>query len=86
MLILIHVIIALSSIALSTFSAFVPSKRRINLSYALIAATLITGTYLVVSLNTPMLRACATGLVYLSVALSGVLVGQHKLAAEQDVD
>jgi len=52
----------------------------------LIAATLATGTYLVISLNTPMLRACATGLVYLAVALSGVIVAQRKLAAERQAN
>ena len=86
MLILIHVIIALSSIALSTVSGFSPSHSRINLSYALIAATLASGTYLVISLHTAMLRACATGLVYLAVALSGVIIGQRKLTAEHSVD
>lgn len=86
MLILIHVTIALSSLVLSTVSALAPSKRRLVASYGLIAATLGTGTYLVISLHTPMLRACATGLVYLAVALSGVIVAQRRLAAERQTD
>ena len=83
MIILMHVIIALTSIVLSTVSAFTPSRGRIISSYVLIALTLATGTYLVISMHTPMLRACATGLVYLAIALSGVLVGQRRFATER---
>lgn len=80
MIILIHVIIALSSIVATTALAFMPSKTKMKVSYTLIALTLISGTYLVVSMHSPLLSSCLTGLGYLAVALSGVGVGVYRLA------
>ena len=86
MLILAHVLVALCSIVLSTLGAFKPSRRLLAVSYSLIALTLASGTYLVISLHTPMLRACATGLTYLAAALSGVVIAHYRLAASRSVD
>ena len=84
MMILIHVLIALSSIALSSITAVLPSKSKIYGSSVLVALTLATGTYLVVAMHAPMLRTCLTGLAYLAVALSGVIVGYRRLAAQRE--
>lgn len=79
-MILLHILIALSSLATTTSLAIWPSARKMKLSMVLIGLTLATGTYLVISLHTSMLRACATGLIYLAIALTGVVVGQRRLA------
>lgn len=84
MIILLHVLIALGSIAHSAYVFFKPSKQQVQLSYGLVAATLISGTYLVVSMHSPILSSCITGLVYLAVALSGILAAHRKLAAQED--
>lgn len=84
MMILLHVLIALSSIALSSLTAIVPSKRKIYGSSLLVALTLATGTYLVIAMHAPMLRTCLTGLAYLAVALSGVIVGYRRLATQRE--
>ena len=81
MLILLHVIIAITSLIATTVLAFFPSRRRMHMSYGLIIATLVSGTYLVISLHSPLLSSCVTGLVYLTVALSGVGVAHYRLAA-----
>jgi hypothetical protein len=79
MALILHIAIALASIAWTAVAFFVPTKRRIELSYALVALTLATGTYLVWSLHTPLLQACMSGLFYLAVVFSGILAAQYRL-------
>lgn len=86
MILLIHIIIALSSIASTTYLAFSPSRGKFYASYVLIGLTLATGTYLVISLHAPMLKTCMTGLIYLGVALAGVVVGYRRWASIKQLD
>jgi len=83
MILLTHIIIALSSLVATTFMAISPSMRKLYVSYGLIAATLATGTYLVISTHISILHVCTTGLTYLAVAMAGVLVGQYRLAKQR---
>ena len=64
MILIAHILIALTSVAFATYAFFAPTKAKVNTSYGLIAATLLSGTYLVVSTGANMLHACMTGLVY----------------------
>lgn len=86
MILLIHVIIALTSIASTTYLAFSPSRAKFYASYVLIGLTLATGTYLVISLHAPMLKTCLSGLAYLAVALAGVAVGYRRFASAKQLD
>jgi len=86
MILLAHITIALSSICLTTALAFWPSLFKLRLSAGLIGLTLATGTYLVISMHSPLLSACMTGLLYLVVALAGVSVGYRRLALAKQVD
>lgn len=83
MLILVHVCIALASMVTTTVLAFFPSRAKLYASYALIGLTLATGTYLVVSLHSPVLKTCMTGLAYLGVVSSILWIGQRRLATQQ---
>lgn len=83
MILILHIIIALSSLAATTWLAIWPSKRKMYFSYALIALTLASGTYLVISLHSPLLSSCVSGLTYLALALSGVVVGYYRLARQE---
>lgn len=85
-MLLVHISIALSSLVLTTILVFSPSKAKLHASYALTAATLITGTYLVVSSGSHMLQACTTGLLYLGLTSLGIVAARRKLAAEQNRD
>lgn len=80
MALVLHVIIALASIAWTGYVFFAPSKTGLELSYALVALTLATGTYLVWSAHAPLLQACVTGLAYLAVVFSGILAARYRLA------
>lgn len=68
MIILIHVIVALLSIAMATFVAFRPTNRRLIGHYVLVGSTIGTGAYLVIRDNAQLITACRAGLVYVGVA------------------
>jgi len=73
-MVLFHVSAALLSLAIASACLIAPSRRKLQVSYGLVAATLTSGTYLVWSLHSPLLQACVTGLMYLAaVAVLNVL-------------
>lgn len=84
MLILLHVGVALSSIAWSTYLFFAPSKAKIYTSYALVALTLGSGTYLVLSTHARILQSCIMGLAYTAVVSVGIVSAHTKLAVAED--
>jgi len=80
MVVLLHVIIALTSVAYTTGLFFRPSKRKLYTSYGLVGLTLASGTYLVVTTHAHMLQACTGGLIYIGVVLVGIIPAHVKLA------
>lgn len=80
MIVLLHVLIALSSIVAVSVAFAQPSILKLRLSYATIAATLISGTYLVVMAPSHMVQACTAGLMYTGVVLVGIMATRVKLA------
>jgi hypothetical protein len=80
MLILIHVIIALSSIAYTSYIFISPSHTKLQASYVLMGLTLTTGTYLTWLKPAHMLQSCMMGLVYIAIVTVGILATKHKLA------
>lgn len=56
-----------------------PSKAKLNGSYGLVAATLTSGTFLVVQTQGPLLKACLTGLVYLGIVFGGIIAARYRL-------
>lgn len=67
MIVLLHVLIALTSITYATYVYFRPSKQRLYAGYGLVAATLLSGTYLALSTHAALLSACTSGLLYLAI-------------------
>lgn len=82
MIILIHVLIALSSIGVSSFTFLKPSVTRLLVSYGFIVATVVTGTYLIITMSSDILRSCLTGLAYLTV-VSVVTIATHVRAGRR---
>ncbi|HKU18030.1 MAG TPA: hypothetical protein VJP80_02040 [Candidatus Saccharimonadales bacterium] len=80
MLLPIHIFIALASVLTATFSFVRPSKTSIHISSALVAATLLTGTYLVISMRAPLVQACITGIVYLAAVAFGIAGAYYRLS------
>lgn len=83
MALLIHIIIALSSIAFTTLLFVAPSHVKFRVNYSLIGLTLATGTFLVVSDNTAILKACLSGLLYVSLVTLGTIAARYKFAQRQ---
>lgn len=85
MILALHIVIALLSIIWTGYVFLSPSRKKLQGSYGLVAATLVSGTYLVVSLNSPLLKSCLTGLAYLGIVFAGIIATQYKLerAAEK---
>lgn len=75
---LIHVIVAISSVAFSSYLFFKPSNKNFKISYGLIALTLISGTYLVVATHSALLPACEAGLTYLVVVSVLIFAAQRR--------
>lgn len=80
MLILIHVILAISSVLYTAVIFFNPSKPKLRNSYWLVAGTVATGTYLVVSMHSNLIQSCFTGLTYLAVVFAGIAATKTKLS------
>lgn len=76
MVILIHVIIALASIAVASFVYFKPTITRLITSYGFILATVASGTLLLLSSPSNILKSCLVGLAYLT-AVSIVTIATH---------
>jgi hypothetical protein len=74
--ILIHVIIALASVAIASFTFFKPSIKKLVASYGFILATVASGTYLIVASSGSILRSCLTGLFYVTV-VSIITIATH---------
>jgi hypothetical protein len=82
MILLLHIVIALSSIALSGFAYARPTQGKLRGTYTLVVATLATGTYLVIAQPAHMASACVSGLTYLAVVGVAIGAAQRKLARE----
>jgi hypothetical protein len=82
MLIVLHVTIALLSLVQATSALFVPTRRKLHVSYGLLAGTLLSGTYLVIVSHASLLSACASGLLYTVVVLGLIAIANRRLAAE----
>jgi len=83
MVLILHIVIALSSVAYTTYLFFAPSKSKLRVSYSLVAATLVTGTFLVVANPSKMVSSCISGLIYIGAISLGLVAVQMKLASSQ---
>lgn len=86
--ILTHIIVALLSIACTTFGYIRPTPTNLQASYILAGLTFATGFYMVLSEPVSMLRACLSGVAYLTVVMAGIVLTRRKLAlrySEQEV-
>ncbi len=80
MIVVLHVIIALASTVYTTYVYLFPSKSKLNLAYSLVALTIASGTYLVLTKPSQLISACITGLIYLGLVLPTIVSTRSKLA------
>lgn len=85
MILLTHIIIALASVAWASVTFFKPTHKKFITSYALIVATIGSGTALIVVDSSAMLHACVSGLIYVILITAITVAAQMKLHKLQAV-
>ncbi len=80
MILVTHILIALGSLVFTGLTYLMPSRFKLGVSYVFVAATLASGTWLVVASRSAILSSCMTGLVYLAVTWGGIILARRKLA------
>lgn len=82
-MIIVHALIAIVGLAVTTLAYFKPSQTTLRIAYGLAGATLATGTYLVVMSPAHLVQACISGIIYFSFVTFGIVAAQKKLAVER---
>jgi hypothetical protein len=76
MILLLHIMIAISSIGIATVTYFKPSVKKLGASYGFIIATVASGTALLIMNPSNILHTCLSGLFYVTV-VSIVTIATH---------
>jgi hypothetical protein len=76
---MLHISIAVASLLQTTYAWFRPTQQQLMIGYGLVAATLVSGTLLVVAQPGHMAAACVSGLAYMSAVSLGLGLARHKL-------
>lgn len=69
MILLIHIIIALSSLGVATFAFARPSSQKLRLSHGFAGGTFLSGVALIIS-GASLIHACISGITFLSTVLA----------------
>jgi hypothetical protein len=80
MILIFHIIVALSSLVYTGYAFLFPSKQKLYSAYALVILTIASGTVLLIQNPNSMQQVCTTGLVYLACVSAGIFAVHHKLA------
>jgi hypothetical protein len=80
MILILHIAIALSSLAFAAYVYVSPSRAKLNGTYVLTALTVASGTWLVAANPAHMVQACMSGLAFLAIMFLGIALARHKLA------
>lgn len=85
MVILIHIIIALASIVLASYTFFKPSLNKLYVSYGMMVATVGSGTYLLVAAQASILHTCLSGLAYVTITLAITIATHMRIRKRAEV-
>lgn len=80
MIIAVHVVAALLSLASTTWLYLSPSRSKFRMTYGLIGTTVASGSLMILVAGSSLLRTCVSGLLYLGVVITGVLLAQQRFA------
>ena len=84
MVVILHIAVALASIGAATIVFFRPSKNHFLISYGLIAATLLSGVFLVVGDPAHMLHVCISGSIYTTLISVATIMAQKRFNRLQE--
>ena len=79
MILLLHILIATSSVVLTAVAFFRPTQKKLRLSYWLISLTVLSGTLLIWQKPSHMLKICLEGLVYVTVLSLATVAVKYRL-------
>lgn len=79
MVLILHIIFALSGVIFATYLLFRPTKKIVTASNSTAALTFVSGTYLVLSTQSNILKACLTGIAYFSFVLVATYFANNKI-------
>lgn len=79
MILIFHILSALSSVFFTSYVVFKPSYSGLKISGALLLFTLTSGSLLMVFASASILRTCLTGLVYVAFVSVEMLVIKKRL-------
>lgn len=87
MILLLHIGIALGSLGFIIPLYLQPSRAKMLAMGSMIAGTLASGVYLILSTHVSMVHVCVSGLVYLAIAGAGMAAAGRKFAHQiQSID
>lgn len=75
----LHIVLAIMSIAFTTYTAWKPSRIKLHSTYGLCVSTVISGIVLTVLSPHAILQACTTGLFYIGFMLSTIKIAHRRL-------
>jgi hypothetical protein len=82
MLLVLHIVAALSGIGLTTYSYLFPSTTKIRVSYGFVLLTIASGSAIIIRDHLSILSVCLSGLLYIGFTVSGLIAASHKLAKQ----
>lgn len=80
MLLILHILTALASLVFAGTVYFKSSQKLLYFSYSLVGVTIASGTGLIVANSHSLVSACLTGLGYLSIVLTILVVSKRKIS------
>ena len=83
-MIVLHVLLALGSLALASINIFSPSSGKLKTSYGLAFGTLASGVLLIIVNDASVLRTCLTGIVFFAIVSILNETARHHLATQED--
>lgn len=84
LLLISHIIIALTGIVLTTLLLISPSKKKFQGTYIFLAGTIGTGTVLVILNSSHMLQSCVMGIAYTAFVVGGIVIAKRRMIAREN--
>lgn len=81
-MLVLHILIALSSLLWVTITYLQPTLTKLRISYGLMHGVVLSGIGVVFVDRTAMVQACTSGLAYLAVSLTATVFTRRKLALQ----
>jgi|GEM_PF-2350203 len=81
MILVVHIIIALTSVIHSTIGIFSPSQAKLKMTYILMGGTLASGVFLGFDKHVNLGHACLSGIVYVCLVSINILITKRRLSS-----